>query len=171
MSLLATLTAVAWTQTADASIVNCSGVGVTPSNVMYGVCRTDSNGGSGSVDFSNSGLTAHLAMKSQRSAQEIAGFWQSNGPVNSASSICVTVDVTHLRIHGDGSMQHSLGISYNNAPRSLQTWPVDSLGSRQYCGSVPPDATNIWWQLLTLGGGPKTSRAEVMETITDVVLS
>lgn len=159
------------TQVADATVVNCMGGGVTTSNVMYGTCNTDADNGSGSVVFTDGGFTVELNAKAKRGAKEVAASWQSNGPVSPTSRICVSVSVTDLRLTQNGAVEHMLGISYNGATQSLEVWSVSSAGDKQYCGTVPPGATNIWWQLLTLAGGADPGRAHVTESITGVSFS
>ena len=72
---------------APPSVTSCQGIGLIASiNVQYGSCATDANGGRGSVEFSGGGFTAVLSAKTQRGAEQVASFWESNGPVNAARS-------------------------------------------------------------------------------------
>ena len=157
-------------RTATAAVSTCSGIGLTTSNVQYGTCTTDANGGFGSVSFSTDGFTATLAAKAHKGTETVASFWSSNGPVSVTSgNICVTVDVTQADLRGLGAVEQDLNLSYNGAQQAPLTSQVTSTGSQTYCGAVPSGATNVFWELITSAGGSKpTAQARIEETLTGV---
>jgi hypothetical protein len=155
------------TAPAQATVIGCSGIGVIASNnVQYGTCATDANGGTGSVTFSNDGSTAALSAKTKRAAEQVASYWQSNGPVNATSEICVDISVTQVSLRGSGLVQEQLRLSYNGAQQGPITWSVTTTGNKTYCGAIPAGATNVWWQLITLANANKpVGEARVSETL------
>jgi hypothetical protein len=161
------------TVTLEASIRNCQGVGLIASiNVQYGTCTTDADGGKGFVEFSDGGSTVALTAKSQKGAEAVASSWQSNGPVNATSQICVTISVTDLSLKGLGAVKQQLGLSYTGAPQTLFTSSVTATGNQTYCGTVPTGATNVWWQLATLAGGSKAaSQAKISVRLVGVSIT
>jgi hypothetical protein len=139
-----------------ATVTNCQGVGLIPSiNLQYLICATDVSSGSGSVSFSDGGFAVALGAKSSFGAPEVvAAGWQSNGPVNATTGVCITISVTHLSLQGVGEVQEQLLLSYNGAPQAPLTWAVTATGIKTYCGTVPEGATNVWWSLVTVAGVP-----------------
>ena len=151
----------------DAAVVNCVGIGVIGS-IQYGTCNTDEHGGSGSVRFAHNPLTATLIAAGGSAAEQVAGFWESNGPVDVAGGeICVTVRVTNFTAKGGATSEQRLDLSYDFTPHP-QVFPTTK-GTSRLCGAVPTGAKNVFWQLLTTveatGGG---SRARLKETLVGV---
>src|SRR5215212_10171054 len=104
---------------AGAAVTSCTGSGVTSSNVIYGACNTDQNGGAGSVSFADGGLTATISARTQRGPQQVAMFWESNGPVAASEQICISVRASQLSLKGAGSLSSYLALSWDGAPRSV----------------------------------------------------
>jgi hypothetical protein len=170
--LLTAVAVLAGAASATGAVTNCAGTGVTADNAVYGVCNTDQGGGAGSVDFSSDGLTARLAAKTQRGAEQVAAFWQSNGPVAATTEICVTVHASQLSLRGAGSLNGYLLISYNGATQAASAHSIVDSSSVDFCWSVPPDATNIWWQLQLVAGGDKPmSQVQAAVTLDSVRVS
>ena len=157
---------------ANAAVTSCDGVGVTADNVVYGTCNTDQNGGAGSVGFSSDGLTATLAARTQRGAHQVAAFWQSNGPVAATTQICVSFHASELTLRGAGTLNAYLLISSNGATQLVSAQAIADTNSVDFCWSVPPDATNIWWQLQIVAGGDKPmSQVQAAVTVDSVTIS
>ncbi len=152
----------------QAAVINCFGIGVTTGNIQYGECNTDATSGKGSVRFSHDPLTVSLAADSRNGPEEVAAFWESNGPVDvSDGAICVTVRVVTLTLTRGATSEQHLDLSYNFAPHTL-VFPTVR-GTSTYCGPIPAGATNVFWQLLTTAGGSSpASRAHVRETLISV---
>ncbi|MGE5744143.1 MAG: hypothetical protein ACM368_09420 [Gemmatimonadota bacterium] len=172
-TVLAAVTSMGAIQTAQATVINCQGTGLIASlNVQYGTCTTDENGGQESVAFSNGGLTVALSAKTHQGAAAAAAFWESNGPVNATSQICVSVSVTQSSTRGLGEVQEQLRLSYNGAAQAPLITAVTATGEQSYCGAIPSGATNVFWQLITLVGGDKPmSQAHIEATLLGVTVS
>jgi hypothetical protein len=171
--VVAIAASVALSPTAAAAVTTCSTLGAVSgaTNINYGTCATDQNGGVGSVAFSADGTRMTLSAKTRQGDQQVAGFWGSNGPISVAATlICVQMDVSELRLKGGGEVQEQLSLSYNGVTHAPLTWSVTSTGLQDpYCASVPAGATNVWWQLTTLAGGSKpASQARISQTAVSV---
>jgi len=155
---------------AQTTVTGCQGIGLIASNnVQYGTCTTDANGGTGSVVFSNDGFTVALRGRTQKGAEQVASFWESNGPVSATSQICVAISVTELSVKGLGGVQEQLVLSYNGIPQNPLTSSVTATGELTSCGAVPAGATNVFWQLITIAGGDKpASRVGASQTFRGV---
>ena len=170
--LVTAVVVLAGAASANAAVTSCSAIGVTAGNAIYGTCNTDQNGGAGSVGFSSDGMTAMLAAKTQRGAEQVAAFWQSNGPVAATEEICVTVHASQLTLRGGGSLYGYLVISSDGGTQSGDVQLIQNSESVAFCSSVPPGATNVWWQLLIVGGGDKPwSQVQAAVTLDSVTIS
>ena len=170
--LVTAVAALAGAASATGAVTTCAGTGVTADNVVYGTCSTDQNGGAGSIAFSSDGSTVTLAAKTQRGAEQMAAFWQSNGPVAATTGICVSVHASQLSLRGAGSVYGYLLISSNGATQLVSAQPIVDSSSVDFCWTVPPDASNIWWQLQIVGGGDKpTSQVQAAVTLDSVTVS
>jgi hypothetical protein len=170
--LVAAVAILAGAASAKAAVTTCDGIGVTAGNVIYGTCNTDQNGGVGSVGFSSDGLTARLSAKTQRGAEQVAAFWQSNGPVAATAEICVGVHASQLTLRGAGSLYASLISSHNGGTQSVGAVRSDNSSSADLCSSLPADATNVWWQLQIVAGGDKPmSQVQAAVTLDSVTIS
>jgi hypothetical protein len=154
--------------TASAAVTSCSALGTVSgtTDINYGTCTTDQNGGEGSIDFSHDGQSVRMKAKSKLGDEQVAGFWQSNGPISViATQICIAVDVAHLKVR-DGAVDEQLILSYDGVQHEPLTWSVTATGVQPaYCGSVPEGATNVWWQLITLASGAKARLSEKLVTV------
>ena len=160
------------TASAGAAVTNCTGVGVTDTNVSYGVCNTDQNGGAGSVSFADGGLTAVMSARTQRGAQQVSAFWQTNGPVAATEQVCVSVRASQLSLKGGGSLYGYLALSYDNAVHSTTPNVISGGDDVEFCAPVPSGASNVWWQLLVVAGGDKpSSQVQAVVTLTNVRVS
>jgi hypothetical protein len=171
--------------TAQAGVTGCNSVGTVAGYVNYGACSTDQNGGTGSVTWpdtaaegvpSGHGFIVDMKAKTQRSAEQVASFWQSNGPleITTPNQICAYTNVTQLSLKGGGYVTQQLFLSYNGAeypigsPRQI-TSTTNNSSALSYCGNVPAGATNVWWQLITIAGGLKpSSQVSVSATLIGV---
>jgi hypothetical protein len=153
----------------SAAVTSCSGLGIVAgsSDISYGTCATDQNDGDGSVDFSRDGRTMALDAKTRQGSEQVAGFWQSNGPITvTATRICVAINVTSLKVKGIGAVEQQLILSHDGVQEDALTWSVTATGIQPaYCGTVPTGATNVWWQLISLAGGSKVRVHETLVTV------
>ena len=157
------------TVSAGAAVTSCTGVGVTSTNISYGVCNSDQNGGAGSVSFADGGLTAVMSARTQRGAQQVSAFWQSNGPVAATDQICVSVRASQLDLKGGGSLYGYLALSYDNAVHATTPTVVSGGDDVELCAPVPSGASNVWWQLLVVAGGDKpSSQVQAVVTLVNV---
>jgi len=171
----AALLGLAGASPAQATVVNCIGVGTTLGGaVQYGNCPTDQTGGSGSVVFERGGLRVHLKAQAQAGPEQVASFWESNGPVAAGTTgICVTVNVSQLALRGHATAEQTMQLSYDSNGIVIRNlvWGAGK-GVQQYCGSVPVGSSNIWWELLTtVGGSSSTGHGSLTQTITGVTLT
>jgi hypothetical protein len=154
--------------TASAAVTSCSGLGTISgtTDINYGACNTDQNGGVGSVAFSSDGKSVTMKAKSKLGDEQVAGFWQSNGPISVvATRICVAVVITDLKVKS-GVVDEQLILSYDGVQHDPLTWSVTTNGIQPaYCGSVPVGATNVWWQLVTLASGAKVRVSQTLVTV------
>jgi hypothetical protein len=169
-ALIVAVAALVASVSAGAAITSCTGSGVTSSDVIYGVCNTDQTGGAGSVSFTDGGLTAAMSARTQRGPQQVAMFWESNGPVAATEQICVSVRASQLNLKGAGSVSGYLALSWDGAPRSVTSTIIDSPDNDvEICGSVPAGASDVWWQLQVVAGGDKpSSQAQAVVSLTNV---
>jgi len=159
---------VASSLTASAAVTSCSGLGTVSgaTDITYGTCTTDQNGGDGSIVFSSDGKSLTMRAKSRLGDEQVAGFWQSSGPISvSATRICVAVVVAHLKVKG-GTVDEQLILSYDGVQHDPLPWSVTTTGVQPaYCGDVPVGATNVWWQLITLASGAKVHVSQTIVTV------
>jgi hypothetical protein len=173
------------TVAAEAAVTGCNSVGTVAGDVIYGACSTDQNGGTGSLAWPDTapdgtpavqGLTVNMTAKTQRGAEQVASFWESNGPIEIATpnQICAHADVTQLSLKGGGYVTQQLFLSYDGlqypigSPQRITSTTTNS-SPFSYCGSVPAGATNVWWQLVTVAGGDKpSSQVSVSTTLVGV---
>jgi hypothetical protein len=154
--------------TASAAVTTCSALGTVSgaTDINYGTCITDQNGGDGSIRFSSDGKSVTMRARSKLGDEQVAGFWQSSGPISViATQICVAVVVDHLKVKG-GAVDEQLILSYDGVQHDPLTWSVTTTGVQPaYCGSVPEGSTNVWWQLITLASGAKAHLSEKLVTV------
>ena len=82
-----------------------------------------------------------LSAKSQRGAQQVAAFWQSNGAVAATEQICVSVRASQLNLKGGGSLSGSLVLSYNGAVQSVTSSVIDRPNNDvEFCAPVASGA-------------------------------
>jgi hypothetical protein len=175
-ALVVALVTATVTGAAQAAVTGCSSVGTVAGSVSYGACITDQNGGTGSLTWPDGipaaqGLTVEMTAKTQRGAEQVASFWESNGPIEitTPNQICVHADVTQLSLKGAGYVTQQLFLSYDGSqypigsPQRIMSTTTNS-SPFSYCGSVPAGATNVWWQLVTIAGGDKPSSQVAVST-------
>jgi hypothetical protein len=168
-ALVAIAAASAASSLGSAAVTSCTGVGTVAGSpdISYGTCATDQNDGDGSVDFSRDGRTMGLRARTREGSEQVAGFWQSNGPISvAATRICIAINVTSLKVKGIGAVEEQLILSHDGVQDDPLTWSVTATGMQPaYCGSVPAGATNVWWQLISLAGGSKVRISETVVTV------
>jgi hypothetical protein len=159
---------VASSHTASAAVTSCSGLGlVSGADITYGTCATDQNDGDGSVAFSTDGRTMTLATRSHHGDEQVAGFWQTSGPIGvTATRICLDINVTALKLKRGSAVEEQLILSYDGVQHDPITWSVTTQGIQPaYCADVPDGATNVWWQLISLAGGSKAHVSQTLVTV------
>jgi hypothetical protein len=153
---------------ASANVINCAARGTTLSgNSQAGFCNTDQNSNPSMVVASNSNLTATVAAKGGKSAQQNVGFWSSNGFISATTSVCVFVN-TGLPVDKGGSASLTLKLGYNNGIHTSNPQPVGPNGIAAplcYYG-LPAGATNVTWQVLADVTAPKTAQQTLVVTLT-----
>jgi hypothetical protein len=160
---------VASSHTASAAVTSCSGLGLVSraTDITYGTCATDQNDGDGSVVFSIDGSTMTLAARTKRGTEQVAGFWQTSGPIDvAATRICLGINVTALKLKRDSAVEEQLILSYDGVQQDPITWSMTTKGIQPaYCANVPDGATNVWWQLVSLASGSKARVSQTLVTV------
>jgi hypothetical protein len=151
-------------------VTSCSGLGAVSGapDITYGTCTTDLNDGEGSVTYSADGRTMTLATRTKPgTGEQVAGFWQSSGPIGvAATQICLAIDVTTLHLKPGGDVEEQLILSLDGVQQDPVTFSVTKKGVQPaYCASVPAGASNVWWQLISLAGGPKVHASQTLVTV------
>jgi hypothetical protein len=163
---------------AQAAVTTCNSTSLTPTDVLVSKCATDQNGGTGNVVFRHHGLTVKLRARTHWLPEQVGMSWSSDGPVTVPANpstgqpygqICVQTEIMRQRLQGSAFTTQQLVLSYNGAvhPQALNIG--DGIGSHEYCGAVPADATNVYWQMLsTVVASEPCSRATEKERLIGV---
>jgi hypothetical protein len=151
----------------SAAVTSCTGLAIVAGSpdISYGTCATDQNDGEGSVTFSHAGRKMRLAAKTKQGNEQVAGYWQSNGPITvAATRICLQIVATLKET--DGTVEEQLIISHDGIQEAPLTWSVTTSGLQPpYCADVPAGASNVWWQLISLASGSNVRVSETLVTV------
>jgi hypothetical protein len=160
---------VASSHTASAAVTVCSGLGAVSGavDITYGTCETDQNDGEGTVAFSPDGTSMELATRVRKGDEQVAGFWQSSGPIAAAATrVCLQTNFTTLKLKHHSAVEEQLILSFDGVQQDPLTWSVTKPGVQPaYCASVPGDASNVWWQLVSLAGGSRSRASQTLVTV------
>jgi hypothetical protein len=147
---------------ADGALTVCKGKGVTSGGLTAAVCETDLTAGRGVPHFSKDFLTATLSAHMRKKGYETAWGWSEGPLVNTQVAggpitVCATFTISGFDASGDAHVTNTLIMSWDGSEHPGSPFAITEDGTTKLCGSAPPGAGNVFFQLLTdvTGTGPR----------------